>query len=51
MKHDMDSKIKGKADQRDLNEALKKMASEEAMKVVVDRLNKLEDKLRKGGVS
>ena len=50
MRHDLDSRLKSKADNRDLAEALKEKASAEAFKVVVERLNKLEEKVRHGGV-
>ena len=50
MRHDLDSRLKSKADNRDLADALKEKASAEAFKVVVDRLNKLEEKVRHGGV-
>ena len=46
----MDSRLKSKTDNRDLVDALKEKASAEAFKVVVERLNKLEEKVRHGGV-
>ena len=46
----MDSRLKSKTDNRDLVDALKEKASEKAFQVVVERLNKLEEKVRHGGV-
>ena len=50
MRHDLDSRLKSKTDNRDFADALKEKASAEAFKVVVERLNKLEEKVRHGGV-
>ena len=49
MRYDLDSRLKGKADQRDLKDAMKEKASAETVKIVVDRMNKLEEKVRRGG--
>lgn len=49
MKHDLDTRLKGKADQRSMLDILQEKASAETVKIVVERLNKLEDRVRKGG--
>ena len=45
MKHDMDRRLKGKAEQRDLDDAIKEKASSVFVEEIVRRLNKLEEKV------
>ena len=53
MKYDLDTRLKGKADQRDLDHIEKDKASNAFVEQVVKRLNKLEEKVnrRRGGAS
>ena len=47
MKYDLDTRLKGKAEQRDLDQLEKGKASMSFVEQVVKRLNKLEDKIRR----
>ena len=53
MKYDLDTRLKGKADQRDLDHIEKDKASNAFVEQVVKRINKLEEKVnrRRGGGS
>ena len=53
MKQDLDSRLRGKAEQRDLYDLDRSKASEEFVQQVVRRINKLEEKVnrRRGGAS
>ena len=47
MKYDLDTRLKGKAEQRDLDHIEKDKASISFVEQVVKRLNKLEDQIRR----
>ena len=53
MKYELDTRLKGKAEQRDLDDMANDKASEEFVQLLVKRLNKLEEKVnrRRGGAS
>ena len=48
MKYDLDTRLKGKAEQRDLDALEKDKASTAFVEMLVKRLNKLEDKVNRG---
>ena len=47
MKYDLDSRLKGKAEQRDLNNLENDKASKDFVEIIVQRLNRLEEKVRR----